>query len=88
MNALGSFYSMMLLIKPKNITTISTTQINHLGEHSKRQYYWMRNKEQYVSTLSGDRRFWIGLSRLSTTLSPDPSLLKATSKLSFQWPGR
>jgi hypothetical protein len=36
-------------------------QINYLGERSKRQYYWMRNKEQYVHTLSDGHRFWIGL---------------------------
>jgi hypothetical protein len=26
-----------------------------------RQYYWMRNKEQYVRILSNGSRFWIGL---------------------------
>jgi hypothetical protein len=36
-------------------------QMNHLGERSKRQDYWMKNKEQYVCTLSGGHRFWIGL---------------------------
>ncbi len=30
-------------------------------ECSKRQYYFMRNKEQYVHTLSHSRRSWIGL---------------------------
>jgi hypothetical protein len=34
---------------------------NHLGECSKRQYYWMRNKEQYLRTLSEGHRFWVGL---------------------------
>jgi hypothetical protein len=53
MNAPGEFvYSMLCLIKPKNITTIITTYVdNHLiiisGKHSKRQYCWTENKEQY-----------------------------------------
>jgi hypothetical protein len=36
---------------------------NHLGGGgcSKRQYYWMRNKEQYLHTLSKGHRFWVGL---------------------------
>ncbi len=34
---------------------------NHLGDCSKRQYYWMRNKEQYLNTLSKGHRFRVGL---------------------------
>jgi hypothetical protein len=30
---------------------------NHSEECSKRQYYWMRNKEQYLHTLSNGQRF-------------------------------
>jgi hypothetical protein len=41
---------------------------NHLGRHSKGQYYWMRNKEQYLLILSKGHRFWAGL-QMSTALS-------------------
>jgi hypothetical protein len=50
----------------------------------KRQYYWMRNTEQYVPTLSCSRRSRIGL--LANPLDvhyPGPSLLKAASRLNL-----
>jgi hypothetical protein len=70
MNALGSYlfhdiiiknkmkiYSMIWLIKPKKYKNNQYYADNHLGEHSKRQYYWMRNNKQYEHTLSNGRRF-------------------------------
>ncbi len=48
-------YSTMWLIKPKKYKNNQYYAYNHLGEHSKRQYYWMRNKEQYLRTLSKGR---------------------------------
>ncbi len=53
-------YYMMWLIKPKKYNNQYYAD-NHLGECSKRQYYWMWNKEQYLRTLSNGCRFWIGL---------------------------
>jgi hypothetical protein len=54
-------YSMMWLIKPKKYNNNQYYGDIHLGKRSKRQYYWMRNKEQYLHTLSKSHRFWVGL---------------------------
>jgi hypothetical protein len=54
-------YSMMWLIKPKTYKNNQYYADTILGEHSKRQYYRMRNKEQYFHTLSNSHRFWVGL---------------------------
>jgi hypothetical protein len=51
---------MMWLIKPKKYNNQYYAD-NHLGERSKRQYYWMRNKEQYLRTLSNGHRSQVGL---------------------------
>ncbi len=53
-------YFMMWLIKPKKYNNNQYHAYDHLGERSKIQYYWMRNKEQYLLTLSKGHRFWIG----------------------------
>ncbi len=52
---------MMWLIKPKKYNNNQYYADNHLGECSKRQYYWKRNKEQYLRTLSNGHKFWVGL---------------------------
>jgi hypothetical protein len=54
-------YSMMWLIKPKRYNNNQYYADNHLGKRFKRQYYWMRNREQYLRTLSNGHRFWVGL---------------------------
>jgi hypothetical protein len=61
MNTLGVIYSMMWLFKSKKYNNNQYFADNNLGERSKRQYCWMRNKEQYVHTLSKGCRFWIGM---------------------------
>ncbi len=55
-----TIYSMMWLTKPKKYNNQYYAD-NHTGEHSKGQYYWMRNKEQYFRTLSKGDRLWNGL---------------------------
>jgi hypothetical protein len=52
---------MMWLIKLKKYNNNQYCADNHLGKHSKGQYYWMRNKEQYLRTPSKGHRFWVGL---------------------------
>jgi ribosomal protein L11 methylase PrmA len=54
-------YSMMWLIKPKKYNNNQSYADNHLGKRSKRRYNWMRNKEQYLHTLSKGHRFWVEL---------------------------
>ncbi len=67
----------------------NTTQISKPFDRcSKRQYYWMRNKEQYKHTLSCNCSSRIGL--LANPLDvhyPGPSHLKTASRLNPQWPG-
>jgi hypothetical protein len=57
MNARRNHLFMMWLIKPKKYKNNQYYADNHLGEHCKRQYSWMRNKEQYLRTLSKGHRF-------------------------------
>jgi hypothetical protein len=52
---------MMWLIKPKKYNNNQYYADNYLGKRSKGQYYWMRNIEQYLLTLSKGHRFWVGL---------------------------
>ncbi len=80
-------YSMMWSIKAKKYNNYQYYADNHLGKHSKRQYYWMRYKEQYLHTLQGPQV--LGWAACECPLHcPGPSLLKATSRLSLQWQGR
>jgi hypothetical protein len=60
-HARGAFvYCMLWLIKPRNLTTISTMQIS-FDKHSKRQYYWTEIKNNIKHTFSRGHRFWVGL---------------------------
>jgi hypothetical protein len=74
MTALKVLYSMMWLIKPKKYNNNQYYADNHLGKRSKGQYYWMRNKEQYLRTLSKGHRFWVGLlANVHCTVQVHPS---------------
>ncbi len=79
---------MMWLIKPKTCNNNQYYADNNLGKRSKEQYCWIRNKEQYLGTLSEGHRFWVGLlASVHCTFQVHP-LLRATSRLSPQYPGR
>jgi hypothetical protein len=62
-------YSMMWLIKPKKYNNNQYYAYDHLGERSKRQYYWMRNKEQYYVHSPGTTGSGLGWLQMSTELS-------------------
>jgi hypothetical protein len=88
MNAHGRFNSMVLLINLKDNNNHYYVDKPFEG-CSRRQYYWMRNKEQYLCALSCSRRPQIGLLANPVDVHyPGPSLLKAASRLNPQWPGK
>jgi hypothetical protein len=60
-NALGSYLFYDVVNQPKKYNNNQYHADNNLGKCSKGQYYWMRNKEQYLRTLSKGHRFWVGL---------------------------
>ncbi len=82
-----AFYSIVWLINIKDNNNQYCVD-KAFEECSKRQYYWMRNKEQHIHSL-----FWSCRSRIGLLLSPldvhypGPSLLKAASWLNLGWPG-
>jgi hypothetical protein len=83
MNARGSFYFILWLINLKDNNN-QYYAAKPFENCSKRQFYSMRNKEQYVHTLSCSRRSWIGLlANLLDVHYPGPSLLKAASRLNL-----
>jgi hypothetical protein len=61
MNALGIYLFPDLVNQTYKYNNNQYYADNHLGVHSKRQYYWMRNKEQYLCTLSKGHRLWNAL---------------------------
>jgi hypothetical protein len=81
-------YSMMWLIKPKNITIISIMQIS-IWESVPKDSVLLDEKHRtiFTDTLQGPQV--LGWAACKCPLHcPGPSLLRAISRLSLQWPGR
>ncbi len=79
----GSFYSMVWLINLKVNNNQYYVDKPFQG-CSKRQYYWMKNKEQYVRRLPCSHRSQIGLLVNPQDVHyPGPSLWKAASRLNL-----
>jgi hypothetical protein len=83
MNAHGNFYSMVWIINLEDNNNQYYAGKPFEG-YSKRQYYWMRNKEQYATSLSCSRRSLIGLLMNPLDMHySGPSLSKAASRLNL-----
>jgi hypothetical protein len=83
MNVRGSFFFHGVVKQALKLTTIRTMWIN-ICWCSKRQYYWMRNQEQYAYTPFCSHRFQVWL--LANVHHPCSSFSEAASRLNFQWP--
>jgi hypothetical protein len=82
-------YSMMWLIKPKNITTINTMQITIWGNVPKDSITWWEIKNNIYIQYTLQRPQILDWAVRGCPLHcPDPSLLRATHRLSLGWPGR
>jgi hypothetical protein len=80
-------YSMMWLVKPTKKKTISTTQINHLGDVPKGSISRWEIKNNMHIHCPAVADSGLGCSRISIHC-PDPSFFGAASRLNPQWPGR